>query len=51
MADHKYIIKKPKIRINHDFLLQIDDIYINEMYYKFECEVCDIFNYMFQLVK
>ncbi|XP_020272101.1 protein FAR1-RELATED SEQUENCE 7-like [Asparagus officinalis] len=45
MADHKSVIEKPKLRINHDFLEQIVDIYTNEMYYKFEAEVCDSFNY------
>ncbi|XP_020250980.1 protein FAR-RED IMPAIRED RESPONSE 1-like [Asparagus officinalis] len=47
MADHKDLIEKPKLRINHDFLEQMVDIYTNEMYYKFEAEVCDSFNYKF----
>ena len=50
MADHKDIIETPKIRINHDFLVQMVKIYTNEMYYKFEDEVCDSLNYKFQLV-
>ncbi|XP_020256462.1 protein FAR-RED IMPAIRED RESPONSE 1-like [Asparagus officinalis] len=41
MADHKDLIEKPKLRINHDFLEQMVDIYTNEMYFKFEAEVCD----------
>ncbi|XP_020254119.1 protein FAR-RED IMPAIRED RESPONSE 1-like [Asparagus officinalis] len=48
MADHKDVIEKPKLRINHDFLEQMVDIYTNEIYYKFEAEVCDNFNYKLQ---
>ncbi|XP_020254511.1 protein FAR-RED IMPAIRED RESPONSE 1-like [Asparagus officinalis] len=51
MADHKDVIEKPKLRINHDFLEQMVDIYTNEMYYKFEAEVCDSFNYKLQFVR
>ncbi|XP_020250852.1 protein FAR-RED IMPAIRED RESPONSE 1-like [Asparagus officinalis] len=51
MADHKDLIEKPKLRINHDFLEQMVDIYTNEMYYKFEVEVCDSFNYKLQFVR
>ncbi|XP_020246343.1 protein FAR1-RELATED SEQUENCE 5-like [Asparagus officinalis] len=51
MADHKDVIEKPKLRINHDFLEQMVDIYTNEMYYKFEAEVCDSFNYKLQCVR
>lgn len=48
---HKDIIEKPKIRVNYYFLLQKADNYPNEMYYKYEGEVCDNFRYMFQFVK
>ncbi|XP_020242983.1 protein FAR-RED IMPAIRED RESPONSE 1-like [Asparagus officinalis] len=51
MADHKDVIEKPKLRINHDFLEQMVDIYTNEIYYKFEAEVCDSFNYKLQFVR
>ncbi|XP_020270897.1 protein FAR1-RELATED SEQUENCE 5-like [Asparagus officinalis] len=51
MADHKDVIEKPKLRINHDFLEKMVDIYTNEMYYKFEAEVCDSFNYKLQFVR
>ncbi|XP_020262007.1 protein FAR1-RELATED SEQUENCE 5-like [Asparagus officinalis] len=51
MADHKDLIEKPKLRINHDFLEQMVDIYTNEMYFKFEAEVCDSFNYKLQFVR
>ncbi|XP_020244768.1 protein FAR1-RELATED SEQUENCE 5-like [Asparagus officinalis] len=51
MADHKDLIEKPKLRINHDFLEQMVDIYTNEMYFKFEVEVCDSFNYKLQFVR
>ncbi|XP_020272151.1 protein FAR1-RELATED SEQUENCE 5-like [Asparagus officinalis] len=51
MADHKDVIEKPELRINHDFLEQMVDIYTNEMYYKFEAEVCDSFNYKLQCVR
>ncbi|XP_020270512.1 protein FAR1-RELATED SEQUENCE 5-like [Asparagus officinalis] len=51
MADHKDLIEKPKLGINHDFLEQMVDIYTNEMYFKFEAEVCDNFNYKLQFVR
>ncbi|XP_020259098.1 protein FAR-RED IMPAIRED RESPONSE 1-like [Asparagus officinalis] len=51
MADHKDVIEKPKLRINHDFLEQMVDIYTNEMYYKFEAKVYDSFNYTLQFVR
>ncbi|XP_020262730.1 protein FAR-RED IMPAIRED RESPONSE 1-like [Asparagus officinalis] len=51
MADHKDVIENPKLRINHDFLEQMVDIYTNEIYYKFEAEVCDSFNYKLQFVR
>ncbi|XP_020253991.1 protein FAR1-RELATED SEQUENCE 1-like [Asparagus officinalis] len=51
MADHKDLLEKPKLRINHDFLEQMVDIYTNEMYFKFEAEVCDSFNYKLQFVR
>ncbi|XP_020245414.1 protein FAR1-RELATED SEQUENCE 1-like [Asparagus officinalis] len=51
MAAHKDVIEKPKLRINHDFLKQMVDIYTKEMYYKFEAKVCDSFNYNLQFVR
>ncbi|XP_020263197.1 protein FAR1-RELATED SEQUENCE 1-like [Asparagus officinalis] len=51
MADHKDVIEKPKLRINHNFLEKMVDIYTNEIYYKFEAEVCDSFNYKLQFVR
>ncbi|XP_020272491.1 protein FAR-RED IMPAIRED RESPONSE 1-like [Asparagus officinalis] len=51
MVDHKDIIEKPKLRINHDFLEQMVDIYTNEIYYKFKAEVCDSFNSKLRFVK
>ena len=50
MADHKDKIEKPKIRINHNFFVPMVDIYINEMFYKFEDKLCESFNYGFELV-
>lgn len=33
--DHKDMIEKPKIKINHDFLVHMVYIYTHEMFYKF----------------
>ncbi|KAM7488607.1 hypothetical protein LguiB_026091 [Lonicera macranthoides] len=51
IVDHKDLIEKPKMRIDHDFLFQMVEIYTNEMFYKFEEELCKSFNYKFEFLR
>ncbi|KAM7518863.1 hypothetical protein LguiB_017825 [Lonicera macranthoides] len=51
IANHKDTNEKPKIRINHNFLAQMADIYTHEMFYKFQDELCESFRYKFQFVR
>ena len=42
IADNKDLIEKPKVKINHEFLLQMAELYTHEMYYIFEDEMWEV---------
>lgn len=51
IADYKDMIEKPKIKTNHDFLVHMVYIYTHKMFYKFQDELCESWNYSFVLVR
>ncbi|PIA31354.1 hypothetical protein AQUCO_05000023v1 [Aquilegia coerulea] len=50
IADNKDVIEKPKLKMLNDILVQMVDIYTNEIFYKFQSELLESFNYKFQLI-
>ncbi|XP_059654883.1 protein FAR1-RELATED SEQUENCE 9-like [Cornus florida] len=51
MADHKDMVEKPKVKMTHEFLLHVVDIYTREMFYKFHDEILESLPYRFELLK
>ena len=51
VSDNKDLIERPKLKIAHDFLFQMVDIYTHSIYYKFEDELCESLNYRFELMR
>ncbi|PIA60230.1 hypothetical protein AQUCO_00300024v1 [Aquilegia coerulea] len=51
IADNKDVIEKPKLKMLNDILVQMVDIYTNEIFYKFQNELLESFNYKFQIIE
>jgi len=50
-ADNKNLIEKPKVKINHEFLLQLVELYTHEMYYIFEDKMWEALTYSFEFFR
>ncbi|PIA31367.1 LOW QUALITY PROTEIN: hypothetical protein AQUCO_05000035v1 [Aquilegia coerulea] len=50
IADNKDVVEKPKLKMFHNILVQMVDIYTKEIFFKFQRELLDSFNYKFQII-
>ncbi|PIA32084.1 hypothetical protein AQUCO_04600031v1 [Aquilegia coerulea] len=50
IADNKDVIEKTKLKMFHNILVQMVDIYTNEIFFKFQRELLESFNYKFQII-